>query len=49
MLDDRLLIWNWKTGVLHVNMVRAPLTELFTVNPLGEQKHNNLVVYSRSK
>jgi len=21
--DDRLLIWNWKTGVLHVNMVRA--------------------------
>jgi hypothetical protein len=22
-LDDRLLIWNWKTGVFHVNMVRA--------------------------
>jgi len=22
-LDDRLLIWNWKTGILLVNMVRA--------------------------
>ena len=29
--DDRLLIWNWKTGVLHVNMrvVRVPSTELY--------------------
>src|SRR5260221_11635873 len=23
-LDDRLLIWNWKTGVLLVSMVRSP-------------------------
>ncbi len=30
--DYRLLIWDWKTGVLHVNMrvVRVPSTELYS-------------------
>ena len=26
--DDRLLIWNWKTGILLVNMVRALLPQI---------------------
>jgi len=38
-LDDRLLIWNWKTGVFHVNMVRALSQSYFTVNPRGKRKY----------
>jgi len=34
-LDDRLLIWNWKTGVLHVNTVRD-LPLCFMSSPLGK-------------
>jgi hypothetical protein len=43
---DSLLIWNWKTGVLHVNMVRAPPHRS---SHREHTKYNNLLMYSRSE
>lgn len=33
-LDDRLVIWGWKTGVLLVNMICAPSHKALSENPL---------------
>ena len=36
-LDDRLSIWNWKTGIVYINMVRVLPPPVFFVNTLGKQ------------